>query len=109
MTAADDLTDADRELLALKEANAEREAALVERTGGRWMPVGVDLQQALIYLRHLLVDAGRLVAAERDFEEWRAEHLDKAEAFIDRVEERQRQERIMAPPMAGPRIVRPGQ
>jgi hypothetical protein len=85
----------DSPLFALKKENNARSTALIERTQGAFSPLGAEPQRIAIYLRHLLIDAGRLEEAETEYEEWRKGYLDKGEKLADKIEAQARTQRIL--------------
>ena len=89
----------------LCEANDAKERALVERSGGAFVPnkIAYDLQRVSIYLEHLLgVEAENAKCA---YEHWRKEVIEAAAHQIARMELTQGMVGNTA--NSRPRIVRP--
>ena len=73
----ENLSDEDL-LLRVKNDNDAAERDLFRRSEGRAMAgPALDVQRILTYLRFILIDAGRLVEAELEFEAQRADKLDQ--------------------------------
>lgn len=68
--------------------NDERANEQILRSDGALMPSPAwEMQRIRIFLRHLLTDAGRLMDAEFDYEEWRSDRLDEGAKMLAKYEE----------------------
>lgn len=97
-------------LAALKAGNDEREAKLVKESKGLVMPGDTRGKRMMIYLHHLLIEAGVLERAELDYETQRSERLDEVEKEWKEQDSKMRLGLIPDPriqPQAGP-IIGPG-